>query len=73
MAFEMALQHPDIAVILLDVQMPGMSGFETAECLRFSNSTKGIPIIFVTAGARDSAHVFHGYECGAVDYQPTCL
>lgn len=65
---EIALARSELAVILLDVQMPGMSGFETAEMLRMSESTQGIPIIFVTGAKDEGKHIFQGYESGAVDY-----
>jgi PAS domain S-box-containing protein len=58
----------DFALILLDVQMPGMNGIETATLLRTNPKTRHLPIIFITAGAHDSAHVFKGYDAGAVDY-----
>ncbi len=58
----------DFALILLDVQMPGMDGFETAELLRANSKTKHIPIIFVTAISKEQKHVFKGYDAGAVDY-----
>lgn len=58
----------EYAVILLDVQMPGMDGFETAELLRSNKRTSKIPIIFVTAISKEDQHVFRGYEVGAVDY-----
>ncbi len=58
----------DFALILLDVQMPGMDGFETAEIIRGDSKTKHIPIIFVTAISQAQGYVFHGYESGAVDY-----
>lgn len=58
----------DFAVILLDVQMPGMDGFETAAILKKSELTRHIPIIFVTAINKDDAYVYKGYEFGAVDY-----
>ena len=58
----------DFAVILLDVQMPHMTGMETAELLRANPKTRHLPIIFVTAGMTDKAHLFTGYELGAVDY-----
>ncbi len=61
------LDH-DFALILLDVQMPGMDGFETAELLRSRPRTRHIPIIFVTAISKEPRHVFRGYESGAVDY-----
>lgn len=58
----------DFALILLDVQMPDMNGYETAELLRGSKKTKFIPIIFVTANSREENNIFKGYESGAVDY-----
>lgn len=66
-ALELSLQH-DFALALIDVQMPGMTGFELAEFLRGSERTKPIPLIFVTAGMRDQEGVFRGYEAGAVDF-----
>jgi len=62
------LKQYDIALILLDVQMPGMDGFETASILRSAPNTKHIPIIFVTAISKEEKHIFKGYESGAVDY-----
>ena len=61
------LEHT-FALILLDVQMPGMDGFEVAELIRGSEKTRHIPIIFLTAISKDETHVFTGYEKGAVDY-----
>jgi len=58
----------DFALVLLDVQMPEMDGFETAERMRRSERTRQVPIIFVTAINKDRKHLFHGYETGAVDY-----
>lgn len=58
----------DVALALLDVQMPGMDGFELAEFMRGSERTRHIPIIFVTAGTADSQRRFRGYEAGAVDF-----
>jgi PAS domain S-box-containing protein len=62
------LLHRDVAVILLDVQMPGLDGFETAELIKQRERTHHIPIIFLTAISKDSEHVFRGYSTGAVDY-----
>jgi two-component system, sensor histidine kinase len=58
----------DFALVLLDVQMPGMDGFETAELIRANPKTRHLPIIFVTAGMHDTKLLFKGYELGAVDY-----
>jgi len=62
------LLEQEVALILLDVQMPGMNGFETAELIRGSSRTKHIPIIFVTAISKEKKNIFQGYESGAVDY-----
>jgi len=66
-ALAMMLEH-DISLVLLDVNMPGMDGFETAELMRGSERTKSIPIIFITATYRAPKQIFRGYETGAVDY-----
>lgn len=58
----------DFALVLLDVQMPGMDGFETAQLMRSSHKTKHIPIIFITAISKEKKHIFRGYDTGAVDY-----
>lgn len=58
----------DFALILLDVQMPEIDGFETANLIRNDNRYKSIPIIFITAMHKEDQHVFKGYETGAVDY-----
>ncbi|CAH2031649.1 response regulator [Trichlorobacter ammonificans] len=58
----------DVALVLLDVQMPQMDGFETAELMRANPKTRHIPIIFVTAGMKESRFQFKGYDAGAVDY-----
>lgn len=62
------LLSQDFALVLLDVQMPDMDGFEVAELMRSNKKTCGIPIIFVTAINKGKKHVFKGYESGAVDY-----
>ncbi|HTL70787.1 MAG TPA: ATP-binding protein [Candidatus Eisenbacteria bacterium] len=56
------------AVILLDVQMPGMDGFETARVIKQLNPSRDTPIIFVTAINKEAAHINRGYDAGAVDY-----
>ncbi len=66
-ALGMMLDH-DLALVLLDVQMPEMDGFEVAELMRRNIRTQHIPIIFVTAINKDRRHIFSGYEAGAVDY-----
>lgn len=58
----------DFALILLDVQMPEMDGFETAEIMRSSDYAATTPIIFITAISKEQQHVFRGYDSGAVDY-----
>ena len=58
----------DFALVLLDVQMPEMDGFEIAELMRANPKTRHIPIIFVTAGMKDLKFQFKGYDSGAVDY-----
>lgn len=58
----------DFAMVLLDVQMPDMDGFETAEFMRGNKKTSHVPIIFVTALSKEQRHVFQGYKSGAVDY-----
>ena len=58
----------DFTVVLLDVQMPGLDGFEVATLMREREKTRRIPIIFMTAAFTGDASVFKGYEVGAVDY-----
>jgi signal transduction histidine kinase len=58
----------DFALILLDVQMPGINGFETARLIKARERSRSIPIIFLTAISKEEAYVFRGYEVGAVDY-----
>ena len=62
------LLREEFAVILLDVNMPGLNGFETAELIRQRKSTEHIPIIFVSAISTSDTHQFKGYALGAVDY-----
>ncbi|PYE23497.1 phospho-acceptor domain-containing protein [Rhizobium sp. PP-CC-3A-592] len=66
-ALELLLQH-DVALALIDVQMPGLDGFELAELMRGNERTRRVPIIFVTAGSTDGQRRFRGYEAGAVDF-----
>ncbi len=66
-ALELLLKY-DVALALLDVQMPGMDGFELAELMRGNLRTKFVPIIFLTAGSADWQRRFRGYEAGAVDF-----
>ena len=66
-ALGMMLDH-DLALVLLDVQMPDMDGFEVAELMRRNTRTREIPVIFVTAINKERRHIFSGYDAGAVDY-----
>lgn len=66
-ALARTLDH-DFALVLLDVQMPGMDGYEVAELMRGNKNTRNIPIIFVTAELSNMNQIFRGYESGAVDY-----
>jgi PAS domain S-box-containing protein len=68
---EEALRHllkGEFAVILLDVYMPGMDGYETARLIREREQTKGIPIVFLSAVNKEAEHLLRGYSMGAVDY-----
>lgn len=62
------LKDQDFAIILMDVQMPLMDGFETAELIRESDKLKHVPIIFLTANMDTPDYIFKGYQAGAVDY-----
>jgi len=62
------LLREEFALILLDVQMPELDGFETAELIRRRDRTRSVPIIFLTAISKERGHVFRGYDTGAVDY-----
>lgn len=66
-ALSLSIRH-DFALILLDVNMPDMDGFEVADLLRGNDTTAHVPIIFVTAISKEEKYVFRGYEAGAVDY-----
>lgn len=66
-ALKYLLQH-DFALILMDVQMPGLNGFETAKLLRRRNKSRHIPIIFISAISQAEEHVQEGYLAGAIDY-----
>ncbi|MEH3086694.1 MAG: hybrid sensor histidine kinase/response regulator [Xylophilus ampelinus] len=66
-ALALLLQH-EFALAILDVQMPGMNGFELAELMRGTERTRHIPIVFVSAAGRELNYAFQGYESGAVDF-----
>jgi len=67
-AVEMALENPRIDLIILDVQMPDMDGFQTASMLKVRKRTRDIPIIFLTAAYKTDEFQKKGYEVGAADY-----
>lgn len=66
-ALRLLMLH-DFALVLLDVQMPGMSGFEVATMMMSSKKMQRTPVVFVTADSRDEANLCEGYEAGAVDF-----
>lgn len=66
-ALEVLLKQ-DVALAIVDVQMPEMDGFALADLMRGVERTRYVPIIFVTAGAQERSRVFQGYEAGAVDF-----
>lgn len=66
-ALSLMLDH-EFGLAILDVQMPGMSGFEVAETMRSTERTRRIPIILVSAAGRELNYAFRGYETGAVDF-----
>lgn len=66
-ALELLLRY-EFALAILDVQMPGMDGFQLAELMRGTERTKQIPIVFVSAAGRELDYAFKGYESGAVDF-----
>src|SRR5947208_61901 len=67
-ALKAVLKNDNIGLIMLDVQMPDMDGFEVAKLLKANPKTKDISIIFVTAISKDERYVLQGFEEGAVDY-----
>ncbi|TRX01526.1 response regulator [Flavobacterium gawalongense] len=67
-ALKILLHQQDFAIILIDVQMPIMDGFETVELIRQIEKLKHVPIIFLTASIDNSIQIFKGYQAGAVDY-----
>jgi len=66
-ALALLLEH-EFALTILDVQMPGMNGFELAELMRGTEKTRHIPIVFVSAAGKELNYAFKGYETGAVDF-----
>ncbi|HSJ56847.1 MAG TPA: response regulator, partial [Anaerolineae bacterium] len=67
-ALQLLLDHPDVSVIVMDVQMPGMDGFETAELIRAYPKFSDIPILFITAVYRSDEFARRGFRAGASDY-----
>jgi response regulator RpfG family c-di-GMP phosphodiesterase len=67
-ALDIALAEPGIDLIILDVQMPEMDGFQTAQMLKIRKKTRDIPIIFLTAAFKSEEFQLKGYEVGAADY-----
>ncbi|WP_432093505.1 response regulator [Streptomyces sp. bgisy100] len=67
-ALKALLDHDDFAVIIMDVQMPGMDGYETAAHIKRRSRNRDVPIIFLTAMGTDAEHSARGYAAGAVDY-----
>jgi len=67
-ALDIALSEPDIDLIILDVQMPEMDGFQTASMLKIRKKTQDIPVIFLTAAFKTEEFQKKGYDVGAVDY-----
>src|SRR5258705_2158989 len=67
-ALKILLREFDFALILMDVKMPSMDGFETARLIYERERLRSIPIVFITAQSLDEEHIFRGYHVGAVDY-----
>jgi len=66
-ALRLVSEH-EFVVVVLDVRMPGMDGYETADRIRALTSENPVPIIFLTASEREEKHIAQGYETGAIDY-----
>ena len=66
-ALKLLLNH-DVSLVLLDVQMPEMDGFEVAAMMRKNKKTQNVPILFLTAISKEDKYVYKGYQAGAVDY-----
>ena len=66
-ALKILIHQQDFAIILIDVQMPLMDGFETVDLIRQIDKLKHVPIIFLTASNDNSLQIFKGYEAGAVE------
>src|SRR5215213_1493963 len=67
-ALKILLNQHDFTLILMDVQMPDMNGFETASLIYERERLRHIPIIFITAQNQDEEYMFRGYKMGAVDF-----
>ena len=67
-ALKVLLHQQDFSLILMDVQMPELNGFETATIIYERDKLKNIPIIFITAFSYDEDYIFKGYKTGGVDY-----
>jgi len=67
-ALKILLHEQDFAIILMDVQMPEMDGFETVELIREIESLNHVPIIFLTASMDNALHIYKGYQAGGVDF-----
>jgi len=66
-ALKLLLEH-DVSLVLLDVQMPEMDGFEVAQMMRKNPRTQNVPIVFLTAISKEDKYIYKGYQAGAVDY-----
>lgn len=66
-ALKLLLNH-DVSLVLLDVQMPEMDGFEVANMMRKNKKTANVPIVFLTAISKEDKYIYKGYQAGAVDY-----